>query len=121
LLLLLLPQFTGCASATKQAKANARNIDWNSRVGSYSYADATAEFGKPDFIEESGDGRVAEWVLHRSPRVSFGIGVGSGSYGGGVGTGVGVGTSVTPRPRGEYLRLAFDTDEKLSAWSLIKY
>jgi hypothetical protein len=38
-----------------------------------------------------------------------------------VGTGVGVGTSVSPRPRGEYLRLTFGDDDRLSDWSLVKY
>lgn len=121
LLLLVVAGLAGCASATKQAKANAPNVDWNARVGNYSYAQAMAEFGKPDYTEESGSGRVAEWVLRRSPNVSFGFGVGGGSYGRGVGTGVGVGTSVSPRARGEYLRLTFGDDDQLSDWSLVKY
>jgi hypothetical protein len=93
------------------------NIDWNSRVGSYTYDQAIAELGKPDAVAESNEGRVVDWVLKRSPNMSFGFGVGHSVFGPRVGTGVGVGTSVTPPPHGEYLRLVFDPQNKLKAWS----
>ena len=96
------------------------NIDWNSRIGSYTYEQAVAELGKPDAVADSNDGKIADWVLKRSPNMSFGFGVGGGSFGSHGGTGVGVGTSVTPPPSGEYLRLVFDPQGKLTAWSHAK-
>jgi len=107
------------ASCASRPKVDPK-IDWNSRIGSYTYEQAVAELGKPDSVADSNDGKIADWVLKRSPNISFGFGVGGGSFGPNVGTGVGVGTSVTPPPHGEYLRLVFDPQDKLSAWSRAK-
>lgn len=113
----------GCSSSPKPrlSKAEIQQINWSERIGSYTYAEALTDLGKPAAISESSTGRTAEWVLRRSPQMSFGVGVGGGSYGGGVGTGVGVGTGITPPTRGEYLRLRFGPDEKLAEWSKVKY
>jgi hypothetical protein len=64
-------------------------------------------------IGESSEGMIAEWVVRRSPMVSFGLGLG--------GPGVGVGTSVSPPPGGEYLHLRFDKNGKLAEWSRVRY
>ena len=64
---------------------------------------------------------IAEWVLRRSPMVSFGFGFGGAGYGHHTSTGVGVGTSVSPPPRGEYLRLRFDRDGKLTESARVRY
>ena len=79
----------GCASAIK---ATVENIDWGSRIGTYSYEEARAELGDPDVISQSSEGTIAEWVLWRSLPVSIGFGFGSGGYGHHTSTGVGVGT-----------------------------
>ena len=107
-----------CASGPK---TNIKEIDWRGRIGTYTYEEALAELGEPDVIGESSEGMVAEWMLRRSPMVSFGFGFGSGGYGHHSGAGVGVGTSVSPPPSGEYLRLRFDKDDKLAEWSMVKY
>jgi hypothetical protein len=107
-----------CASGTK---ATVQNIDWTSRIGTYTYDEALAELGEPDVIGQSGEGRIAEWGLQRSPNVSFGFGLGGTSYGSRSATGVGVGTTVSPPPSGEYLRLRFDKDGKLAEWTKVKY
>jgi len=107
----------GCASN----KPNARSIDWNARLGSYTYDQALAEFGPPDITGESAGGRQLEWVIRRSPQMSFGVGVGSGGYSSHSGVGVGVGTSVSPPARGEYLRLVFDQDNLLKDWLILKH
>ena len=104
---------TGCATRPKVDPS----IDWNSRIGSYTFEQAVAEIGKPDAVSESSDGRVADWILKRSPNMSFGFGIGNAVYGPHVGTGVGVGTTVSPPPHGEYLRLVFDQNDKLKAWN----
>jgi len=108
----------GCASGQK---TNVKSIDWGIRIGMYTYEQALAELGEPDVIGESSEGKIAEWVLRRSPGVSFGIGIGTGSYGHHTSTGVGVGTSVSPPPSGEYLRLRFDRDGKLAEWTKVSY
>jgi len=112
ILLALLP--VSCASGPR---GNIKNIDWGSRIGTYTYEQALAELGQPDVISESSEGKIAEWVLRRSPGVTFGVGLGTGSYGHHTGTGIGVGTSVSPPPSGEYLRLRFDKDGKLAQWT----
>ena len=118
LTLFLVCTMAGCAS---KPKANVKNIDWGTRIGSYTYEQALQELGKPDVISESSEGRTAEWVLRRSPNISFGFGVGTGSYGSHSGAGVGVGTAVSPPPSGEYLRLRFGKDGKLAEWTKVKY
>jgi hypothetical protein len=107
----------GCASGPKVDP----NINWSQRIGNYTYDQALAELGRPAVVAESSEGRSADWILKRSPNISFGFGVGGGTYGSHVGTGVGVGTSVSPPPRGEYLHLDFDREGKLRGWSKIKH
>lgn len=113
----------GCSSSPKPnlSKAEASKVNWSERVGTYTYDQALADLGKPEVVGESGTGKTAEWVLQRSPRMSFGFGVGGASFGGGSGVGVGVGSSVSPPPRGENLRLVFDKDGRLKEWVKVKY
>lgn len=54
---LLLLVLTGCATT---------KIDWNSRIGQYSYDEAVAEMGVPDRQATLSDGSVvAEWLTRR--------------------------------------------------------
>ena len=94
-------------------KANIKDIDWGKRIGTYTYEEALAELGEPNVLTETNEGAIAEWMLRRSPTVSFSFGVG--------GPGVGVGTSVSPPPSGEYLRLRFDKDGKLTESARARY
>ena len=121
LALLLLCFGSGCSSTSSKARKADKNINWDERIGTYTYDQALTELGKPSVLTESNEGRTAEWVLRRSPQMSFGFGVGSGSYGSHSGVGVGVGSSVTPPPSGEYLQLRFDPAGKLQGWSRVKY
>ena len=122
-LMALLALLTGCASGPKPklSKSEIEKIDWSPRIGSYTWAEAMVDLGRPSVIGEESDGKVAEWVLKRSPQMSFGLGVGSGSYGRSGGVGVGVGSSVSPPPKGENLRLKFDKAEKLKEWRRVRY
>ena len=89
-----------------------QRVDWNSRVGSYTYDQAVAEFGPPNTQDKLADGQVvAEWVR--------------GSYNGGSPL-VGVGNDGSPSgvdlqaPPSHYessLQLTFSTNHVLSAWS----
>jgi hypothetical protein len=116
IVLALLPG--GCASDTK---AVIKDIDWGSRIGTYTYAEALAELGEPDVISQSSEGTIAEWVLQRSPNIFFGFGFGRGSFGRHTSTGVRAGTTVSPPPSGEYMHLRFDKDGKLAERTKIKY
>lgn len=110
--------FAGCAS---HPKGNPGAIDWNSRMGSYTYGQAVAELGNPSATGESSSGRFAEWIIKRSPQMSFGFGVGTGMFGSHRSVGAGVGTEITPRPSGEYLHLEFDTAGQLKEWRKVRY
>ena len=104
LLALLSFIFAGCSSTPK--------VDWNSRIGSYTYDQAVADLGPPDKTAELSDGKtVADWIKH-SHGGGLSFGVGTGFYSGGntaVGTGVGTSTGYSDR----VLRLTFGPDGKL--------
>jgi hypothetical protein len=95
--------FAGCKSTPK--------VDWNSRIGNYTYDQAVAELGPPDKTAKLSDGKtVADWIKHSSGGgVSFGVG--TGFYGGHTGVGTGVSTSTGYPDR--VLRLTFGPDGKL--------
>lgn len=77
--------------------ATTGQVDWNKRVGSYTYDQAIVELGPPDKQSKLSDGRtVAEWV-------SRSIGSGEGRSG--------------PGTAGRGLRLTFGTDGRLAIWS----
>jgi len=111
----------GCASSSKSSKPDPKTVNWSERIGAYTYEQALADLGKPAVVGESNDGRMAEWILRRSPRMSFGFGVGTGSFGRHSAVGVGVGSSVSPPPSGEYLQLKFGPDGQLKEWSKVRY
>ena len=115
--------WSGCSSSPKPnlSKAEASKVNWGERVGTYNFDQALADLGKPAVVGESSVGKTAEWVLRRSPQMSFGFGMGGGSYGGGSGVGVGVGSSVSPPSHGENLRLVFGGDGKLKEWTKVTY
>src|ERR1700690_3094488 len=70
-------------------------IDWNSRIGTYTYDQAVTDLGPPDKQAKLDDGKtVAEWITHRSGGTGLSIGTGFFSGGGGIGTGVGVSQSI---------------------------
>ncbi len=89
-------------------------IDWNSRVGTYTYDQAVTELGPPDKQAQLSDGQiVAEWITHRNGGSSFSVG--TGFFGGN--TGFGVSQSVGTGYRDRVLRLTFSTNDVLTAWS----
>ena len=86
-------------------------VDWNSRVGSYTYDQAVAEFGLPDKQNTLSDGKIADqWVtLHGSN--GFFVGGGYGNYG--MGSGQNLGQSY----KDHVLELTFGPDGKLVSWA----
>jgi hypothetical protein len=93
-------------------------VDWNSRIGTYTYDQAVVELGPPDKQAKLDNGQmVAEWITRRNGGSSLSIGTGFFSGGGGSGVGVGVGQSVGIGPGDKVLKLTFGSDHKLAAWS----
>jgi hypothetical protein len=109
MVLTMVSLLVGCASTPK--------VDWDSRVGHYTYDQAVTELGPPDRSSPLSDGQtVAEWFLKRGSSVSFGFG--TGFYGGH--SGVAVGQSVSTGPSGIYLRLTFEANHTLTKWEKVK-
>jgi len=104
---LALLSLTACKSTPK--------VDWNSRVGNYTFDKAVTEMGPPDKSTKLSDGSlVAEWRVGRpSGGVSFGFGTGYSSHH----TGVGVGQTVYTGGSQKYLQLTFGADGRLTAHS----
>lgn len=97
--------FAGCAT---------HQVDWNVRVGTYTYDQAVEELGPPDKQAKLTNGRtVAEWISRYSS--GGGMVVGSGFYGypGGIGFVQGTG----PNYYESKLQLTFTTNNVLAAWS----
>ena len=89
-------------------------VDWNSRVGNYTFDQAVTELGPPDKQAKLSDGKtVAEWITHRSG--GSGLSVGTGFFSSGVG--VGVGQSVGQGRSDHVLKLVFSTNNTLASWS----
>jgi hypothetical protein len=110
ILLLALGMFTGCKTTPP--------IDWNARVGNYTYDQAIVELGPPNKTARLSTGEtVAEWVTGQREHssVSFGTGFFSGGHHGG--TGVGVGQTVGGGYSDKVLRLTFAAADRLVAWS----
>jgi len=89
-------------------------VDWNSRVGTYTFDQAVTELGPPDKQTALSDGKlVAQWITHRNGGSSFSVG--TGFYTGGVS--VGVGHSVGSGYPDKILTLTFGTNSVLAAYS----
>ena len=97
---------TGCKTT--------KPIDWNSRVGTYTFDQAVTDFGPPDKQTTLSDGKlVAQWITHRNGGSSFSVG--TGFYTGGVGVGVGQTTGSAYPDR--ILTLTFGTNQVLTTFS----
>lgn len=100
------------------ACATTSGIDWNQRLGKYSYINALAELGKPENTSVRPDGtRDAEWLLRRGARGSAGYGEG------GVFATPGYleppyNREIPPIPS-QYLRLSFSTNGMLTSWAKV--
>ena len=98
----LLVWIVGCATTPP--------VDWDSRVGNYTYDQAVVDMGPPDKKETlTGGTIVAECIKHRSGGASVGLGMGYANTAAGVGVGSG--------RHDQVLKLIFATDGKLSSWS----
>jgi hypothetical protein len=90
-------------------------IDWEPRIGNYTYDQAVLELGPPDKAAHLTDGTlVADWFTRgrAGPQLSFGLGTGFYGRRSAVSVGQSIGTSPPP----QYLRLTFDPQGMLISW-----
>ena len=105
LFILLAALASGCASTKK--------IDWESRVGNYTFDQAVAEMGPPDKQAKTSNGNtVADWITRRSGGSSMSFK--TGFYG--HQSAVGVGHTVGSGYQAYATRLTFGADGKLVSW-----
>ena len=107
----LLFAVAGCASS---------RIDWNTRIGAYTYDDAVREYGPPDKSAKLTDGTlVADWTTARGGFQT------ATAYGGGFhprsryGWGSPTYVVVDPPTPDRILRLTFDPEGKLASWQRV--
>jgi len=88
-------------------------VDWNNRVGTYTYDQAVADMGSPNTQTKLNDGReVAQWItLHGSNGLSMGGGFNNNNYG------MGAGQNIAQSYKDHVLELTFGKDGKLVSWA----
>jgi hypothetical protein len=89
--------FFGCAT---------NRVDWQSRVGNYTFDQAVLEMGPPDKVADLKDGtKVAEWLTSRGRSLGGSFIVTRGGY-----------VHHIPDPEGPdyFIRLAFDPEGRLT-------
>lgn len=87
-------------------------INWNRRIGTYTYAQAVTEFGPPDRRVKFITGElVAEWDRRYYGASTAGAGAGSYGYPGGAGV-----AQTGPVYYESTLRLTFATNNILTGW-----
>ncbi len=88
-------------------------VDWNSRVGHYTYAQAVTELGQPSRQSKLSTGEsVYKWPAQ--PNVGHGPNTGMSYYGS---TGFTGNQTVGSTANNQMLQLTFDSNGVLSAWS----
>lgn len=98
---------TGCATAPP--------VDWKSRVGHYTYAQAVNELGPPNRQIRLSNGATEFRWFPRQPPSSFGVGGMNQSGANNYGMDNNLGAS--PGFNDRYLQLTFDANGVLTGWS----
>jgi hypothetical protein len=94
--------------------ATMQSVDWNSRVGRYTYNQAVNELGPPDQQIPSADNKVtAKWIIQRVTGPSYSVGTGYF----GNNTGFAASHNFGPGSNTRFLQLTFGADGVLTAWS----
>jgi hypothetical protein len=100
-LFLAITFITGCATAPP--------VDWNGRVGHYTYAQALNELGPPNRQVRLSSGAIEfKWFLQPN---------GNSLPNNGMNNGFGVGQNISPGFSDRYLQLTFDAKGMLTGWS----
>ncbi|HEX7570560.1 MAG TPA: hypothetical protein VF492_08655 [Verrucomicrobiae bacterium] len=100
------------AAALFLAGCATHRVDWNARIGSFTYDQAVVELGPPDKQAKLTDGQtVAEWISRSSSGGT--VMVGGGFYTGPAGVSL---MQTGPSYYESKLRLTFTTNNVLAAW-----
>jgi hypothetical protein len=105
---------TGCATNPP--------VDWDSRVGHYTYTQAVHELGLPNRqIRLSSGATEFKWFLPIGAAGGSGLGMNNPGVNNnginGMNNGLGVGHGASPGAVNRYLQLTFDANGVLTAWS----
>jgi hypothetical protein len=105
ILFLAIAFITGCKTVPK--------VDWDSRVGNYTFDQAVTELGQPSKQVKFDDGKFAvQWItLHGGDGLYVGGGYGSGNYG------MGASQTMAQSYKDHVLELTFGPDNKLVSWA----
>ena len=110
----LLKFFPLAAAVLVFASCATTRVDWNARVGNFTYDQSVTQLGPPDKQAKLSDGRtVAEWVTRYNSGPSVSVGTGFSRYPGSIGV-------MQTYPANNYeskLRLTFSTNNVLEKWS----
>jgi len=105
MLALIVAFLAGCATTPP--------VDWNTRIGNYTYYQVVAKLGPPDRQARLSDGKiVCKWFIQ--PPVGPRFNSGMSSYGN---TSFGAGQTIASGYNNQMLQLTFDTNNTLTAWS----
>ena len=103
--LMAIALISGCATT--------KPVNWDSRVGHYTYDQAVTELGPPARQARLSDGKVvSKWFVQ--PPVAPRINSGMSNYGN---NGFGAGQTIGTSRNDHMLQLTFGTNGKLTAWS----
>ena len=109
-----LPVILALAVAFLTGCATTKPVNWDSRVGNYTYNQALSEFGLPNRQVKLSDGKVvSKWFVQPpvGPRFNSGMSYYGSNHGFGAGQAIGSGFN------NQMLQLTFDPNGKLIAWS----
>jgi hypothetical protein len=105
ILILAVAFLTGCATTPP--------VDWNTRIGNYTYTQAVADLGPPARQAKLSDGKlVCKWFIQpqAGPRFNSGMSAyGNNAFGADQTIGSGF--------NNQMVQLTFDSNSKLIAWS----
>ena len=109
-----LPVILALAVAFLTGCATTKPVNWDSRVGNYTYNQALSEFGLPNRQVKLSDGKVvSKWFVQPQvgPRFNSGMSYYGSNHGFGAGQAIGSGFN------NQMLQLTFGTNGTLINWS----
>jgi hypothetical protein len=109
-----LPVILALAVAFLTGCATTKPVNWDSRVGNYTYNQALSEFGLPNRQVKLSDGKVvSKWFVQPpvGPRFNSGMSYYGSNHGFGAGQAIGSGFN------NQMLQLTFGTNGTLINWS----
>jgi hypothetical protein len=109
----LLPVILALAVAFLAGCTTTPPVDWNTRIGNYTYAQAVTELGPPARQARLSNGKiVCKWFIQ--PPVGPRFNSGMSNFGN---NDFGADQTIGSSYNNQMLQLTFDTDSTLAAWS----